>query len=67
MKVENAKLSLAKKRQIVKKVLEQDKKFSTRLHYANKMFREIRLLMNIKCKPIEGVIRKIQYLKGKIK
>ena len=56
------------KPQIDKKVLRQDRDFSTRLNYANKKIREIWMIMvNTKYNTLEDMINKIQQLKGETK
>ena len=54
--------------QIDKKVLRQDREFSTRLNYANKKIRDIWMKMvNTTNKSTEDMIVKLQQLKGKTK
>ena len=56
------------KHQIDKKVLRQDRDFSTRLNYANKKIREIYInMVNTTYNSSEDMIIKIQSLKGKTK
>ena len=56
------------KHQIDKKVLRQDRDFSTRLNYANKKIREIYInMVNTTYNSTEDMINKIQSLKGKTK
>ena len=56
------------KHQIDKKVLRQDRDFSTRLNYANKKIREIYInMVNTNYNSTEDMINKLQSLKGKIK
>ena len=54
------------KHQIEKKVLRQDRDFSTRLNYANKKIRNIWMnMVNTKYNSTEDMIDKLQQLKGK--
>ena len=54
--------------QIDKKILRQDRDFSTRLNYANKKIREIFInMVNTKYNSTEDTIDKLQSLKGKTK
>ena len=56
------------KHQIDKKVLRQDRYFSTRLNYANKKIRDIWMnIVNTNYNSTEDMINKLQELKGKIK
>ena len=56
------------KHQIDKNVLRQDRAFSTRLNYANKKIREIWMnMVNTNYNSTEGMIDKLQSLKGKTK
>ena len=56
------------KHQIDKKVLRQDRDFSTRLNYANKKIREIWMnMVNTTYNSIEDMRNKLQSLKGKTK
>ena len=56
------------KHQIDKKILRQDRDFSTRLNYANKKIREIWMnMVNTKYNSTEDMIIKLQELKGKRK
>ena len=56
------------KHQIDKKVLRQDRDFSTRLNYANKKIIEIYInMVNTNYNSTEDMINKLQELKGKIK
>ena len=56
------------KHQIDKKVLRQDRDFSTRLNYANKKIREIYInMVNTTYNSSEDMINKLQSLKGKTK
>ena len=56
------------KHQIEKKVLRQDRVFSTRLNYANKKIREIYInLVNTTYNSTGDMINKLQQLKGKTK
>ena len=57
-----------KKHQIDRKVLRQEKDFSSRLNYANKKIREIWMnMVNTKYNSTDDMINKLQQLKGKIK
>ena len=52
----------------IKKVLRQDRDFSTGLSYANKKIREIEMsLVNATYNPTEDMIDKLQQIKGKTK
>ena len=54
------------KHQIDKKVLRQDRDFSTRLNYANKKIRDIWMnMVNTTYNSTEDMIDKLQQLKGK--
>ena len=56
------------KHQIDKKVLRQDRDFSTRLNFANKKMKKIWInLLNTNCQSSEDMIIKLQELKGKTK
>ena len=56
------------KHQIDKKVLRQDRDFSTRLNYANKKIREIYInMVNTNYNSTEDIFIKLQQLKGKTK
>ena len=56
------------KHQIDKKVLWQERDFSTRLNYANKKIREIWMdFVNFKYSSLEDMINKLQELNGKTK
>ena len=56
------------KHQIDKKVLRQDRDFSTRLNYANKKIREIYInMVNTNYNSTEDIINKLQSSKGKTK
>ena len=56
------------KHQVDKKVLRQDRDFSTRLNYANKKIRDIWMnMINTAYKSAEDMINKLQQLKGKTK
>ena len=61
-------ISNKQKHQIDKKILRQDKNFSTRLNYANKKRREIWMIMvNTTYKSTQDMINKLQRLKDKTK
>ena len=53
---------------MIKKILRQDRDFSTRLNYANKKIREIWMnMINTTYSTTEDMINKLQQLKGKTK
>ena len=56
------------KHEMDKKNFRQDKKYSTRLPYANEKMRERYFFVkNTKHKTLEGMIHKLQFLKGRTK